>query len=73
MSYYTAAQVDSLLTGKLGLTDAASAVEVAVRFPDDGASDEVVAAIGEQILSPADVTLGNWAIRPGATWSWRAL
>ena len=37
LSYYTIAQVDSLLAGKLGVTD----------FPDDGGADEVVAAIGD--------------------------
>ena len=50
LSYYTIAQVDGLLAGKLGVTEAASALQLAVRFPDDGGADEVVAAIGEQIL-----------------------
>ena len=36
------AQVDGLLAGKLGVTEAAS-VQIAVRFPDDGGADEVVA------------------------------
>ena len=58
-SYYTIAQVDGLLTGKLGVTEAASALQIAVRFPDDGGADEVVAAIGEQILGPTDVSLSN--------------
>ena len=54
LSYYTIAQVDGLLAGKLGVTEAASALQIAVRFPDDGGADEVVAAIGEQILGPTD-------------------
>ena len=56
LSYYTIAQVDGLLAGKLGVTEAASALQIAVRFPDDGGADEVVAAIGEQILGPTDVS-----------------
>ena len=32
---------------------------IAVRFPDDGGADEVVAAIGNQILGPADVSLAK--------------
>ena len=36
LSYYTIAQVDGLLAGKLGVTEAASALQIAVRFPDDG-------------------------------------
>ena len=47
LSYYTIAQVDGLLAGKLGVTEAASALQIVVRFPDDGGADEVVAAIGE--------------------------
>ena len=35
-----------------------------MRFPDDGGADEVVAAIGEQILAPTDVSLSNWTVRP---------
>ena len=62
LSYYTIAQVDGLLTGKLGVTEAASALQIAVRFPDDGGADEVVAAIGEQILGPTDVSLSNWTV-----------
>ena len=46
LSYYTSAQVDGLLAGKLGVTEAASALQIAVRY--DGGADEVVAAIGEQ-------------------------
>ena len=64
--YYTAAQVDGLLAGKLGVTEAASALQIAVRFPDDGGADEVVAAIGEQILGPTDVSLSNWTVRPSS-------
>ena len=64
LSYYTIAQVDGLLAGKLGVTEAASALQIAVRFPDDGGADEVVAAIGEQILGPTDVSLSNWTVRP---------
>ena len=60
LSYYTIAQVDGLLAGKLGVAEAASALQIAVRFPDDGGADEVVAAIGEQILAPTDVSLSNW-------------
>ena len=33
LSYYTIAQVDGLLAGKLGVTEAASALQIAVRFP----------------------------------------
>ena len=36
LSYYTIAQVDGLLAGKLGVTEAASALQIAARFPDDG-------------------------------------
>ena len=54
LSYYTIAQVDGLLANKLGVTEAASALQIAVRFPDDGGADEVVAAIGEQILGPTE-------------------
>ena len=35
-------------------------------FPDDGGADEVVAAIGEQILGPTDVSLSNWTVRPSS-------
>ena len=66
LSYYTIAQVDGLLAGKLGVTEAASALQIAVRFPDDGGADEVVAAIGEQILGRADVSLSNWTVRPSS-------
>ena len=66
LSYYTIAQVDGLLTGKLGVTEAASALQIAVRFPDDGGADEVVAALGEQILGPTDVSLSNWTVRPSS-------
>ena len=38
----------------------------AVRFPDDGGADKVVAAIGEQILGPTDVSLSNWTVRPSS-------
>ena len=62
LSYYTIAQVDGLLAGKLG----ASALQIAVRFPDDGGADEVVAAIGEQILGPTDVSLSNYTVRPSS-------
>ena len=51
LSYYTA--------GKLGVTEAASALQIAVRFLDDGGADKVVAAIGKQILGPMDVSLAN--------------
>ena len=64
LSYYTIAQVDGLLANKLGVTEAASALQIAVRFPDDGGADKVVAAIGEQILGPTDVSLSNWTVRP---------
>ena len=37
-----------------------------MRFPDDGGADEVVAAIGEQILAPTDVSLSNWTVRPSS-------
>ena len=62
----TIAQVDGLLAGKLGVTEAASALQIAVRFPDDGGADEAVAAIGEQILGPTDVSLSNWTVRPSS-------
>ena len=65
LSYYTVAQVDGLLAGKLGVMEAASALQIAVRFPDDGGADEV-AAIGEQILAPTDVSLSNWTVRPSS-------
>ena len=63
LSYYTITQVDGLLANKLGVTEAASALQIAVRFPDDGGADEVVAAIGEQILAP---TMSNWTVRPSS-------
>ena len=66
LSYYTIAQVDGLLANKLGVTEAASALQIVVRFPDDGGADEVVAAIGEQILGPTDVSLSNWTVRPSS-------
>ena len=66
LAYYTIAQVDGLLAGKLGVTEAASALQITVRFPDDGGADEVVAAIGEQILAPTDVSLSNWTVRPSS-------
>ena len=66
LSYYTITQVDGLLANKLGVTEAASALQIAVRFPDDGGADEVVAAIGEQILAPTDVSLSNWTVRPSS-------
>ena len=65
LSYYTIAQVDGLLAGKLGVTEAALALQIAVRFPDGGGADEV-AAIGEQILGPTDVSLSNWTVRPSS-------
>ena len=60
LSYYT---IDGLLAGKLGVAEAASALQIAV---DDGGADEVVAAIGEQILGPTDVSLSNWTVRPSS-------
>ena len=66
LSYYTITQVDGLLANKLGVTEAALALQIAVRFPDDGGADEVVAAIGEQILGPTDVSLSNWTVRPSS-------
>ena len=66
LSYYTITQVDGLLANKLGVTEAASALQIAVRFPDDGGANEVVAAIGEQILGPTDVSLSNWTVRPSS-------
>ena len=43
------------------------ALQIAVRFPDDAGADEVVAAIGEQILGgPTDVSLSNWTVRPSS-------
>ena len=66
LSYYTIAQVDGLFANKLGVTEAASSLQIAVRFPDDGGADEVVAAIGEQILGPTDVSLSNWTVRPSS-------
>ena len=55
LSYYTIAQVDSLLADKLRVTEAASALQIAVHFPDDGGADEAV-----EILGPTDVSLSNW-------------
>ena len=69
LSYYTIAQMDGLLAGKLGVTEAASALQIAVRFPDDGGADEVVAAIGEQILARTDVSLSTWTVRPSSGFS----
>ena len=66
LSYYTIAQVDGLLAGELGVTEAASALQIAVRFPDDEGADKAVAAIGEQILAPTDVSLSNWTVRPSS-------
>ena len=37
-----------------------------MRLPDDGGADEVVAAIGKQILGPTDVSLANWTVRPSS-------
>ena len=51
--------MDGLLANKLGVTEAALAL-------DDGGADEVVAAIGEQILGPTDVSLSNWTVRPSS-------
>ena len=70
LSYYTRtiAQVDGLLAGKLGVTEAALALQIAVRFPDDGGADEVVAAIGEQILGPTDVSLSAWSWKATELW-----
>ena len=59
LSYYTIAQVDGLLAGKLGVTEAASALQIAVRFPDDGGADEVVAAIGEQDHKQGGAQVGH--------------
>ena len=63
LSYYTITQVDGLLANKLGVTEAASALQIAARFPDDGGPDKVVAAIGEQILGPTDISL---SVRPSS-------
>ena len=38
----------------------------ACKFPDDGGADEVVAAIGEQILSPTDVSCQTGRFAPAA-------
>ena len=42
------------------------AADSTVHFPDDGGADKVVAAIGEQILGPTDVSLSNWTVRPSS-------
>ena len=63
------AQVDGLLASKLGVTEAALALQIAVRFPDDGGANKVVAAIGEQTPAPTDVSLSNWTAA-AAAWSW---
>ena len=47
---------------------AASALQIAVRFPDDGGADEVVAAIGEQILAPTDVSRFAPAAAAASSW-----
>ena len=44
-----------LFANKLGVTEAASALQI-----------EVVAALGEQILGPTDVSLSNWTVRPSS-------
>ena len=67
LSYYTIAQVDGLLAGKLGVTEAALALQIAVRFPDDGGA-EVVAAIGEH-WAPRTSHCQTGRVAPAA-WSW---
>ena len=47
-------------------SESPSALQIAVRFPDDGGADEVVAAIGEHILSPTNFSLSNWTVRPSS-------
>ena len=54
LSYYTIAQPCGQARSHRG------------SFPDDGGADEVVAAIGEQILAPTDVSLSNWTVRPSS-------
>ena len=58
--------------GKLGVTEAALALQIAVRFPDDGGADEVVAAIEEQILGPrtSRCQTGRFVPAAAAAWSW---
>ena len=51
LSYYTIAQVDGLLAGKLGVTEAASALQIAGR---------------RRGLGPTDVSLSNWTVRPSS-------
>ena len=65
LSYYTIAQVDGLLAGKLGVTEAASALQIVVHFPDNGGADEVVAAIGEHLAPTSYCQTGRFA-----PWFW---
>ena len=69
LSYYTIAQVDGLLAGKLGVTEAASALQIAVRFPDDGGADEVVASRSWAPRTSRCQT-ERFAPAAAATWSW---
>ena len=64
VAYRSAADQDTATA--LEVTEAALALQIAVRFPDDGGADKVVAAIGEQILGPTDVSLSNWTVRPSS-------
>ena len=58
----TPSQVDGLLAGKLGVAEAALALQIAVRFPTTAGPTRVAAK--EQILAPTDVSLSNWTVRP---------
>ena len=64
LSYYTITQVDGLLANKLGVTEAGAADSSALSGQQR--ADKVVAAIGEQILGPTDVSLSNWTVRPSS-------
>ena len=57
--------MDGLLAGKLGVTEAAVALEMAVRFPDDGGSDKAVAADS----GPHGRLTGKLTVRPSSSCS----
>ena len=62
VAYRSAADQDTATTSSI------AAALLSYYFPDDGGADEVVAAIGEQILGPTDVSLSNWTwtVRPSS-------
>ena len=56
-------RTSGLLAGKLGVTEAASALQIAVRFPDDGGADKVVGKLGETTTADHG---GRGRRRPGS-------